>query len=57
MNHKPIILNNISFQIDSKICFEDFSTKIYSGRKIAIMGINGTGKSTLLKIIQANPLS
>ena len=52
MNHKPIILNNISFQIDSKICFEDFSTKIYSGRKIAIMGINGTGKSTLLKIIQ-----
>lgn len=52
MSHKPIILSDISLFINQKTCFEHFSTQIHPGRHIVIIGSNGTGKSTLLKIIQ-----
>lgn len=52
MSYKPIIVNNISFSVNNKICFENFSTQIHSGKHIVIMGSNGAGKSTLLKILQ-----
>ncbi len=51
MNHEPIYIQNISLSFDEKICFQNFSSKIYFRRKIAIIGRNGTGKSSLLKII------
>jgi len=59
MMHKPIQFKNISFTFPHKICFEDFSAKIFYGSRIAIIGKNGSGKSTLLKIIQgiAEPTS
>ena len=34
-----------------KIVFEDASFGVQQGDKIGIVGINGTGKSTLLKMI------
>ena len=49
--HKSIILNNISLYFPNKICFEKFSTQIQPGSHIAIIGNNGSGKSSLLKII------
>ncbi|MCL2145554.1 MAG: ATP-binding cassette domain-containing protein [Endomicrobia bacterium] len=49
--HKSIILNNISLYFPNKICFENFSAQIQSGSRIAIIGNNGSGKSSLLKII------
>src|SRR3989338_226339 len=52
MSHKTIIINNITVAMGQKICFEDFSTQIQSGKHILIMGRNGTGKLTLLKVIQ-----
>lgn len=52
MSHNPIIINNLAIIINDKTCFEDFSTHIYSDKHILIMGNNGTGKSTLLKMIQ-----
>lgn len=52
MSYKPIIVDNISFSVNNKICFENFSTQIHSGKHIVIMGNNGTGKSTLLKMLQ-----
>ncbi len=52
MNHKPIVIKNISLLVNQKTCFNDFSTQIHPGTKIVIMGPNGAGKSTLLKIIQ-----
>jgi ATPase subunit of ABC transporter with duplicated ATPase domains len=52
--HKPIFLNNISLCFDNQICFESFSTQITSGTHIAIIGANGTGKSSLLKIIKGD---
>jgi ATPase subunit of ABC transporter with duplicated ATPase domains len=48
----PIVkLHNISLQLPHKICFEGFSHTVFAGDKIAIIGNNGVGKSTLLKIV------
>lgn len=51
MIHKPIVLTNIGLSFPHKTCFEDFSAQIHYGNKITIIGRNGIGKSTLLKII------
>jgi len=51
MPHKPIILNNLSFSLPHKICFEDFSCVINAGSCIGVIGNNGSGKSSLLKIL------
>lgn len=47
----PIVLNNVSL-IGSKKCFQSFSTHIYSKKHILIIGNNGEGKSSLLRILQ-----
>jgi ATPase subunit of ABC transporter with duplicated ATPase domains len=49
--HNPIPLNNISLSFKEKNCFENFTTTIYPGNRIGIIGRNGTGKSSLLKIL------
>lgn len=50
--HKPIFLKDISLSFSNKNCFEDFSTVIYPGSRIAIIGRNGSGKSSLLNILR-----
>lgn len=52
MQHRSIILQNVSLYFPHKICFSNFSATIQYGSRIAIIGRNGSGKSTLLKIIQ-----
>src|SRR5579885_3206303 len=52
MMHNPILIKNISLYFPHKICFQDFSHQINYGDRIAIIGRNGSGKSSLLKIIQ-----
>lgn len=42
---------NISKSINDKILFKDFSTRILQRERIGIVGPNGTGKSTLLKVL------
>jgi ATPase subunit of ABC transporter with duplicated ATPase domains len=49
--HSPIFLNHIGLHYPGKICFEDFSVQIQNGDHIAVIGNNGAGKSSLLKII------
>lgn len=49
--HKPILLKQISFSSQQKSCFEFFSTTIYSRNRIAIIGHNGCGKSSLLNML------
>ncbi|MBW2631331.1 MAG: ABC-F family ATP-binding cassette domain-containing protein [Deltaproteobacteria bacterium] len=46
-----ISLQNISKQYSGKYLFKDLSLHIEDGNKIAFVGRNGTGKSTLMKII------
>ncbi len=50
--HRPICLNNISLPFANKRCFEDFSAHIYPGNRIAIIGRNGSGKSSLLNLLR-----
>jgi len=42
---------NLSLQFGGKYLFKDINYKINSGDKISLVGANGTGKSSLLKII------
>lgn len=46
-----IDLNNVSLQFNGKYLFDEVNFKISSGDKISLVGANGTGKSSLLKII------
>ena len=43
--------NNIKKVFIDKLIFENVSININEGEKVAIVGMNGTGKSTLLNIL------
>ncbi|MBT0824965.1 ATP-binding cassette domain-containing protein [Campylobacter lari] len=52
-NRKKMLfeLKNISKSIADKTLFKDFNARILQGERIAIVGKNGCGKSTFLKIL------
>ena len=45
------VLNDINLELPHKICFKSFSTLVNDGSRIGIIGSNGCGKSSLLKMI------
>lgn len=47
----PVITENVSKQYDDKLIFKDVNVMIHRGEKIAFVGKNGEGKSTLVKCI------
>lgn len=49
--HKPLRLHNLSLTFPAKTCFADVSTTVHPGDRIAIVGRNGSGKTSLLKIL------
>jgi ATP-binding cassette subfamily F protein uup len=49
--HQVIDAKSISKVYDSKTIIQDFSTTIWRGDKIGIIGPNGGGKTTLLKML------
>jgi ATPase subunit of ABC transporter with duplicated ATPase domains len=53
MMHKPIQIKDCELSFPHKTCFENFSCQIPYGSRIAIIGRNGSGKSSLLKMIGA----
>lgn len=50
--HKPIQFKNIGLSFSHKTCFTAFNGQICYGDRIAIIGRNGVGKSSLLKMLQ-----
>lgn len=44
-------LNNIKKYMDATLVLEDISFQVYDGEKVGIVGVNGSGKSTILKLI------
>ncbi len=46
---------NLSVKVEDKLILNNFNLEIKSGEIHAIMGPNGTGKSTLTKVIMGNP--
>ncbi|WP_028972986.1 ABC-F family ATP-binding cassette domain-containing protein [Spirochaeta cellobiosiphila] len=51
MAENLISIDNITKILGDKVLFEGVSFGIQKGQKVALIGINGTGKSTLLKIL------
>lgn len=49
--YPPISIQDVSVCFPNEFCFEAFSTQIYYGQRIGIIGRNGSGKSSLLKVL------
>jgi len=47
-------IENINVEVENRLILKDFSLEIKSGQIHAIMGPNGTGKSTLSKVIMGD---
>lgn len=47
-------LDNVSYQIENKLLVKDFTVQVLRGDKIALIGPNGIGKTTLLKLMLGN---
>src|SRR5271170_6587360 len=52
MSHHPIFIKDLSLTFSHKTCFEGFNTNVTYGEKIAIIGRNGSGKSSLLNMLR-----
>ena len=46
-----LIVENLTKTVGEKTLFKDIAFTVMSGEKVGLIGINGTGKSTLLSII------
>jgi ABC transport system ATP-binding/permease protein len=51
LGKKVVEIKNTGMKIGGKVLFRNFNFKFEPGRKIGVVGANGTGKTTLLRII------
>lgn len=51
ISHLPIHLTDLSISYGQKQCINNFNSTIYYGSKIGIIGRNGSGKSSLIKVL------
>src|SRR5579885_401735 len=52
-NRKTMLigLNNVTFEFGARVIVQDATWHIQPGERIGLIGYNGTGKSTLLKVL------
>ena len=46
-----IVIRDMTFRIAGRVLFDEASATIPDGHKVGLVGRNGTGKSTLLKLL------
>ncbi len=46
-----LTLDGVKKYMDATLVLKNISFQIYSGEKVGIVGVNGSGKSTVLKLI------
>ncbi|MCF8307069.1 MAG: ATP-binding cassette domain-containing protein [Ignavibacteriales bacterium] len=51
LGNKVLELKNLGYSISGRTLFQNFNFRFESGRKVGIVGSNGVGKTTLLRII------
>ena len=47
-----LAIKNITFRLEGRVLLDDTTAMIPSGHKVGIVGRNGTGKTTLFKLIR-----
>ena len=48
-------IENVTYRVGNRTLFEDATARINAGHKVALVGRNGYGKSTLMKLILGEP--
>ncbi len=51
MNHLPLFVNNLSKNFKKKVVLDKVSLEVRQGEIFGLIGLNGVGKTTLIKII------
>ena len=51
IGNEVLEIENLSKSYDGEVVFENLTLKVNKGDKIALIGTNGVGKTTLLKIL------
>ena len=54
MDYPIITLSNLSLKFDNKNLFYNINLSILKGDRVCLVGRNGSGKSSLLKIISGS---
>ena len=54
MTHAPLRIDDLSLSFPHKTCFDHFSARVAHASRIAIIGRNGCGKSSLLNMLMGN---
>jgi ATP-binding cassette subfamily F protein 3 len=47
-----LTINNLTYRIGGRVLFENAGVQIAANQRIGLVGRNGTGKSTLFKLIK-----
>src|SRR3954449_627084 len=51
---RKLEINNLNFSYGERIIFQNLQLQVFSGDKVIIVGENGVGKTTLLKLIKGS---